>query len=348
MQVREKVDLQNLNTLAVPSSAEYFCEPESVEEINSAVGWAKTKGCALQILGGGSNVVLPDQISGLVIKPKLLGRELSKIVTKAGCEEAILRLGAGENWHEIVSWCLHNELYGLERLALIPGTVGAAPVQNIGAYGVELSQFVEQVEYFDYTTCQTVVLNAQQCSFAYRDSIFKHQLKGRALITHLSLRLSTDNSVITRLDFESLYPPLRDALSANHGLSPTELFEAVCAVRRSKLPAPEEIPNSGSFFKNPLVPMSAFKELIASYPEMPFYRVDGADEVKLAAGWLIEQAGWKGKGFDGAMVHDKQALVLTNPGRLPARHVLALANQVSRSIQEKFGIQLEVEPQLLK
>ncbi len=335
MRVVRDRDLQPLNTLAVPARAEYFCAAASADELLEALAFARARDLPLQVLGGGSNVVLAERLAGLTLQICLPG----KIVSDETEAAVTLRVAAGEDWHQLVVWCLQRGYYGLENLALIPGTVGAAPVQNIGAYGIEISRYVVQVEALHRADGARVVLSASECAFAYRDSVFKQRYRDQLVITHLILRLPRHSQV------EVSYPALRDALQGEP--TPARIFDTVCRIRRSKLPDPVETPNCGSFFKNPLVPLTQYEALQRAYPTLPSYPTDRPDLRKLAAAWLIDQAGWKGAERNGAGVHSQQALVLTNPGRKSAGAVLELATDIQQSVRAQFGVTLELEPQLL-
>ncbi|HJE29728.1 MAG TPA: UDP-N-acetylmuramate dehydrogenase, partial [Pseudomonas nitrititolerans] len=248
---------------------------------------------------------------------------------------------AGENWHQLVNWSLDHGFHGLENLSLIPGTLGAAPMQNIGAYGVELCDVFDSLDALDRTTGEVCRFDRETCRFAYRDSLFKQQA-GRFVILRVRLRLSTQP--VPRLD----YAPLAAAWAAT-GLSRPDsrvISQLVCQIRRSKLPDPAQLGNAGSFFKNPLLQADQAAALLATWPAVPHYpQTDGS--VKLAAGWLIEQAGWKGHCRDRVGVHREQALVLVNLGGARGADVMALAGDIQRDVQAKFGVQLEMEPQLV-
>lgn len=338
MNIQQDFELQSFNTLAVPAKAEFFCRVSSTEELCHALRWAQEQQRQVHLLGGGSNVVLSQFIPGLVIRMDIRGRQILS-QTHA---EVVVKIGAGEDWHQLVEWTLANGFFGLENLALIPGTVGAAPVQNIGAYGVEISRFVERVEGLMIPDADPVAFTAAECEFAYRDSAFKSHLRSRVAITAVVLRLSLQPQP------QIFYPALQDALRGETA-TPEKIFSAVCHIRRSKLPDPAVIPNCGSFFKNPVVPWDLYLSLVKQYPSMPSYDAhSGAEPVrKLAAAWLIDQAGWKGKAEKGVKVHEHQALVLTNPAKLSANVVLELAAKIRVEVQQKFGVSLEMEPQLI-
>ncbi len=330
-------DLQSANTLAVPSIARQWVKVTCSNEIVDVLEEADCRQCPLTILGGGSNVVLPGRIEGLVMRPELMGRT----IRARTADTAIVEVGAGEDWHSFVAWSLEHQLYGLENLALIPGTAGAAPVQNIGAYGVELSEFIEAVEVIHRGDGHREVLTQAACEFGYRDSVFKNRLRDQCVIVAVVLKLRTEPLV--NLD----YPVLRQAIGAKSIILPQDVFEAVCKLRRARLPDPREIPNAGSFFKNPVIPVEQSASLRARYPGLVTFPAAAAGQDKLAAAWLIDQAGWKGASRYGVRVHDKQALVLTNPGRQSGDDVLALARDIREDIAGRFDLLLEQEPQLL-
>jgi UDP-N-acetylmuramate dehydrogenase len=299
------------------------------------------------VLGGGSNIVLTGDVKPLVLKVEIKGMRLVEETDKAWVVEA----AAGEKWHDLVAWTLDNGWPGLENMALIPGTVGASPVQNIGAYGVELQDRFHSLDAIDLTTGKTFSLDAAQCAFGYRDSVFKHEsrgpnglgLAGKALITRVRFELRKDwKPVLGYLDLERKM--------AETGISqPTaqQIFEWVCAIRRAKLPDPAVIGNAGSFFKNPTVTQDQCDDIIAREPKVVHYLLDDG-RIKLAAGWLIDACGWKGKTVGNAGVYDKQALVLVNVGGTEhpctGGEVMTLAKAIQTSVYERFGIRLEPEP----
>jgi UDP-N-acetylmuramate dehydrogenase len=292
------------------------------------------------VLGGGSNIVLTGDVKPLVLKVEIAGRRLVQDTPKATVVEA----GAGENWHEFVRWTLAQGYPGLENMALIPGTVGASPVQNVGAYGVELQDRFESLDAIDLHTGKTFTLNAAQCGFGYRDSVFKHAsqplgLAGRALITRVRFALPKPWRPV--LGYADL-----DKKIAHTGVTqptPQQIFDWVCEIRRAKLPDPAQLGNAGSFFKNPTVSPEQCEDIIAREPKIVHYHLaDGS--IKLAAGWLIEACGWKGKMVGQAGVYDRQALVLVNHGGATGGEVMTLAGAIQTSVYERFGIRLEPEP----
>lgn len=331
--IRENVELEALNSLHVEAVARFYVEVASADELATALVWADSHGHEVLILGGGSNLVFAGNFSGLVVRVAILGRHWEQIEEGS----ATLVLGAGENWHEAVVYAARAGYRGIENLALIPGTAGAAPVQNIGAYGVELCDTLQSVSALDRTTGKQVTLAAAECRFAYRDSLFK-QSPGRYVITEIRLRLSrTRPLVLGYRDLEEYLGPV-DA----DRIEPMAVAEAVMAIRRRKLPDPEILPNAGSFFKNPVVDTAQFEVLKARYPDIAAY--PQAEGVKLAAAWLIDQSGWKGYRNARVGVHNRQALVLINHSGGTGRDILALAETIRGSVQERFGVTLEMEP----
>lgn len=329
--------LQAHNTLAVPSVAEQWVEVASQQALQDVLEQVDRQQCALTVLGGGSNVVLPDRVEGLVVKPRIMGKD----IVQRSADAAIVKIGAGEDWPSFVSWSLEQRLYGLENLALIPGTVGAAPVQNIGAYGVELAELVDNVEVIYRRDGRREVLSAAACEFGYRDSVFKTRLRDQCVIVSVSLRLFLEPRI------NLTYPVLQQKLSGRRVVSPRDVFAAICTIRRERLPDPQVLPNAGSFFKNPYIAHEQCQDLLSRYPGLVVFPAPVAGHSKLAAAWLIEQAGWKGVSRYDIQVHDRQALVLTNPRRRPGSNVIALAEAIREDILERFGVLLEQEPQRL-
>ncbi len=331
------VGLQKHNTFGISEMAERLVWVESDQALRLALDRATRECWDVTLLGGGSNIVLSGTVHGLVIGMRSRGR---RIVSR-GPEHVIIEAEAGENWHALVGWSLDHGLSGLENLALIPGTAGAAPVQNIGAYGVELRDVFEAVQVLDRRRGEVRWLQEQDCAFAYRHSIFKAE-QGRYVILRLRLRLST------RPQLNVEYGPLSAAWQAT-GLQRADsrvVAELVCNIRRSKLPDPAVIGNAGSFFKNPLVSASQAADLAQRWPGLPCYpQPDGRH--KVAAGWLIEQAGWKGYRQGNVGVHAQQALVLVNHGSARGEEIVALAQAIQGDVLDKFGVELEMEPQLI-
>lgn len=332
-----EVNLQNYNTLAVPARARYFVSLTDSDQLPEALAFAREHDLPLLVLGGGSNIVLREDFPGLVLHLNWRGREL----IHSDDEFYWLKVAAGENWHQLVLYCLEQGYWGMENLALIPGSVGAAPIQNIGAYGVELKDLFAELEAWEIQSGKSVVFDTRACEFGYRDSVFKNSLRDRYIITSVTFKLRRQSKVVLS------YPALKAALPDRpvEDIGPRELAEAVCRLRQEKLPDPAQTPNAGSFFKNPIVETRQFQRLQQDYPELVSYPVDDR-RVKLAAAWLIDQAGWKGVTQGPVAVHSEQALVLTNPGRAMGSEVLALAERIQQSVKEKFGVQLEPEPRI--
>ncbi|NIC37347.1 UDP-N-acetylmuramate dehydrogenase [Halomonas desiderata] len=330
--VRHDHDLTRSNTLGLPCRAERFAAPGTVGQLRRLLQRAAAQGWPVTLLGGGSNLILPQRLSGLVIQPALkhwwLERQGSAVR---------LHVGAGVEWHPLVMALAARGLWGTENLALIPGHCGAAPIQNIGAYGVELCELVEAVHVVFVEDGRRALLTVEECAFGYRDSIFKGELEGRVVITGLTLRLGRDAA--PRLSYGDL------AQRVGPGPTPLEVAEAVCAIRREKLPDPAELGNAGSFFKNPIVEREVAERMLAAWPDMPrFELADG--QVKLAAGWLIDRCGLKGWCSGHFGVHERQALVLVHFGNGNAEELLAFADAVAERVRERFGVVLEREPRL--
>jgi UDP-N-acetylmuramate dehydrogenase len=332
-ELQENVGLKKLNTLSVSATARYYMDVASLNDLRRALAWAQDNGYKTLVLGSGSNLVFAGDFDGLVIRMQIAARSWEQ-VDETG---ATLVLGAGENWHDAVLYAAGAGYRGIENLALIPGTAGAAPVQNIGAYGVELCDTLISVTALDRDSNELVCLDNTQCGFAYRDSLFKRS-PGRYIITGIKLRLSRTKPL--QLGYRDLEDYLGDAVSPE--LDALTVAEAVMAIRRRKLPDPEMIPNAGSFFKNPVVSADKHSQLQAAHPDVVGYPQNGT--VKLAAAWLIDQSGWKGYRNALVGVHNRQALVLINHSGGAGSDVLKLASEIRQSVQERFGVNLEMEP----
>jgi UDP-N-acetylmuramate dehydrogenase len=343
MFVEQNVPLQPHNSFGIVAKARVLVRVRGEADVRELLVHPDLGSIPKFVLGGGSNVVLTGDVKPLVLKVEITGRRL----VDDGPRATILEAGAGENWHEFVAWALDQGYPGLENLALIPGTVGASPVQNIGAYGVELQDRFESLDAIDLLTGKTFTLDAAQCAFGYRDSVFKHVaakegdfgLAGRALILRVRFRLPKPwKSVLGYVDLQ------RKMLETGIGApSARQIYDWVCAIRTAKLPDPRVIGNAGSFFKNPTVTPEQCLDIIAREPNIVHYPMaDGS--VKLAAGWLIDACGWKGKSVGNAGVYEKQALVLVNRGGATGGEVVTLARAIQTSVYERFGIRLEPEP----
>jgi UDP-N-acetylmuramate dehydrogenase len=337
VRIRCAESLQDRNTLALPAAATALGNVESLQDLHQGLEWAASRHLPVIPLGEGSNVVFAGDLSGLALGLANRGIELLDSTT----DGVVLRIAAGENWHALVSWCCAQGYHGLENLALIPGTVGAAPIQNIGAYGVELSSLLRKVHAVEIDSARSLVLDAEACEFAYRDSVFKGRLRDRVVITAVELALSRIPEVNTT--YPSLAAYLHDRGIAEP--SPRQVLSAVTAIRRARLPDPQVEPNAGSFFKNPVVTAEQAGSLAQTFPGLPLYP-QGAARAKLPAAWLIESCGWKGHRQGGVGVHPEHALVLVHYGDATGAELLALAERITESVAERFEIHLEVEPRI--
>lgn len=334
MNIQEYISLKSYNTFGLEATARYFVEVSTVEMLKEILQNPDFKHLDKLFLGGGSNLLLTKNYEGLVIKIALKGVE--KVFED---ENAIhIKAGAGEVWHQFVMFCVENHYAGIENLSLIPGTVGAAPMQNIGAYGVEIKDVFHELQALNLETFEIETFNLIACQFGYRESVFKHSLKGKYVIISVTFHL---NKVPT---FKTAYGDIQKTLAEMNvtELSIKAVSDAVILIRRSKLPDPAEIGNSGSFFKNPEIPLSQYKTLIESFPTLPSYPINETT-VKVPAGWLIEQAGWKGFRDGQIGVHARQALVLVNYGGGNGNEIKKLAEKVQQSVLDKFGIKLSPE-----
>jgi UDP-N-acetylmuramate dehydrogenase len=334
MQIQENVSLRPYNTFGFDAKARHFVSITSTSQLQKLLldpHWAPLP---KWILGGGSNVLLTRNVDALVLRMEIKGIEQ----VREDDHHLWLRVGAGENWHQFVQHCVENGYAGVENLSLIPGTVGAAPMQNIGAYGVEIKDVFEELEAVHVATAELRTFDAAACAFGYRESVFKRGLKDKYIITCVTFRLSKQPN------YHLSYGDIQKTLEELHGGVPSlrAISEAVTRIRQSKLPDPNEIGNAGSFFKNPEIPKTQFDALKEQHPTLPGYPV-GEEVVKVPAGWLIEQAGWKGHRAGAVGVHDRQALVLVHYGGGSGSQVRELAQQVQASVEEKFGIRLTPE-----
>ena len=340
MLVEKNVPLEACNTFHIVARAHTLVRVRSLLDLQALLAnpdWAETPKF---VLGGGSNIVLTGDVKPMVLKVEIMGRRLVRETARTW----VLEAGAGENWHEFIAWSLAQGYPGLENMALIPGTVGASPVQNVGAYGVELQDRFESLDAVDLQTGQLFTLNAAQCGFGYRDSVFKHASKplglaGRALITAVRFALPKPwKAVLGYTDLEK-----KRVQSGINNPSAQQIFDWVCDIRRAKLPDPALIGNAGSFFKNPTVSAEQCQDIIGREPKIVHYLLaDGS--AKLAAGWLIDACGWRGKSVGNAGVYEKQPLVLVNRGGATGGEVMTLARAIQTSVYERFGIMLEPEP----
>ena len=340
--VQRNISLQSLNTLAVPSCAERFTVLEKAADLPQLLEQARQSDWTVHVLGEGSNVLLAEQLDGLLIQQRCRGIS----VVEEDAQTVVVAVAAGENWHQFVHWCLQQGYYGLENLALIPGTVGAAPIQIFGAYGVEVGGFLRSVQARELATGEHRLLSRRDCEFDYRNSVFKGALRDQLIIEVVQFRLSKVAQAVYA------YPSLAQWLEQQNITAPTpeQVFDAVVSVRCSRLPDPAQTPNAGSFFKNPRVDATTLQQLLNSYPQLPHYRDESSaappDSYKLAAAWLIEYCGFKqrGGGDSAVHVHPQHALVLINPQRRPAQEILDLAGEIAAAVEAEFGLQLEQEP----
>ncbi|MCA8829909.1 UDP-N-acetylmuramate dehydrogenase [Hymenobacter pini] len=337
-QLDQAVSLRPYNTFGLDVKARLFARFTSVEELRALLALPEVQQAEKLILGGGSNLLFTQDFDGVVLKNEIRGLEV------AGQDEdsALVRAGAGELWHDLVQFTLDQELNGIENLSLIPGTVGAAPLQNIGAYGAELKDTFDHLEALELATGQVRTFSASECGFGYRESVFKGPLKNQYVVTGLVLRLHRRPQ--PNVSYGAIQTTLED-MGIGGEPTPRQVSEAVMHIRRSKLPDPTQIGNAGSFFKNPEVSQAKFDELRAQHPGIPGYPVPGG--VKVPAGWLIEQCGWKGLRRGPHGVHDKQALVLVNHGGAQGHDIRELAYDIIASVREKFGIELHPEVNIL-
>lgn len=331
--IRENASLLPYNTFGIDAKARFMVKVNSVDELRAIITDERVRSLPRLIIGGGSNVLLTKDFEGLVILNSIKGID----VISENEDEVVLEVGAGEVWHELVMHCVNKDWGGIENLSLIPGSVGAAPMQNIGAYGVEIKDVFVQLSALNLSTLQLENFSNEECQFGYRESVFKRELKGQHMITSIHLRLSKNPSVNTS------YGAIEAELKAEGISTPTikDVSAAVIKIRQSKLPDPAELGNAGSFFKNPIIDRSTFEVIKARHPEVPNYSAPNG--IKLAAGWLVEQCGWKGKRVGNCGSHAKQALVIVNYGGSTGSEIFDLSEQIMKSVKSEFGIQLERE-----
>jgi UDP-N-acetylmuramate dehydrogenase len=339
IRIEENISLRPYNTFGIEAKARHFCRISSEDQLIELINTQVYKYVPHLVLGGGSNVLFTKDYAGLVIKADLKGIHIEEETD----ETVVLNVKSGEVWHELVMYCVQRQWGGIENLSLIPGTVGAAPIQNIGAYGVEIKEVIQQVDGIDLITGEHKSFNNDECSFGYRESIFKYQLKENIFISSVTLSLTKKNH-----RFNTSYGAITDTLKAMNITQPTlkSISDAVIQIRRSKLPDPLVIGNAGSFFKNPTITLNHFENLKKQYPQIPGYHSVN-QEVKVPAGWLIEQCNWKGKRINNIGVHTQQALVLVNYGNGKGEEIFELAMQIVSSVKEKFNITLTPEVNLI-
>ena len=337
LSIQENVSLKPYNSFGFDVSARYFATLTAAEQVPEILQFVREQGLELLVIGGGSNLILQDCINGLVLVNHIPGRE----VVKVSEDSVLIQVGAGEDWHSFVRWSLGQGYFGLENLSLIPGTVGAAPMQNIGAYGVELKDRMHSLEAFDCEAGKVVSFTRAECDFGYRDSRFKSAEPGRYLIVNVTFELGLSFDPVLHYGGISAEMERRGITE----LDALGLSDLICEVRSAKLPQPDQIGNAGSFFKNPVITDAQAAQIKVRYPGLVCFP-DQPGYTKLAAGWLIDQLGWKGKRQGGAGVYEKQALVLVNHGLASAADVLELADKIQVDVAETFGVQLEIEPRI--
>jgi len=343
MKVQQSTSLLPYNTFGIDAKAQFFASFSNIEELKTLLEYKKhqsslNKTLPLMILGGGSNILLTNDVEGLVLKNELKGIEL----LNEDNDHYYVKAAAGEIWHNLVEYCIANNYVGLENLSLIPGNVGASPMQNIGAYGVELKDVFYELEAYNINEGSIDKFSIDDCKFGYRESVFKNELKGKYIILNVTYKLKKHPV------FNTSYGAINIELERMGAKEVTikNISQAVINIRTSKLPNPKEIGNAGSFFKNPQVSKETWQAILESYPNVVAYKVDEL-HYKLAAGWLIEQCGWKGFRKGDAGCHAKQALVLVNYGKAKGEEILDLSTEIIQSVKEKFGVELEREVNII-
>jgi UDP-N-acetylmuramate dehydrogenase len=335
MHIQENKSLKNYNTFGIDVKAKQFIEITSLEDLKELLSFKKD----FFILSGGSNLLLTKDLEKLVVHLNLKGIE----ILREAEDDIFVKAQAGENWHEFVLWCLEQDFGGIENMSLIPGNVGTSPIQNIGAYGVELKDSMYELEALEIVTGHVKIFKNADCNFGYRNSVFKNELKGKYIITNVTFKLTKN-----RHQLNSSYGAIQSELEQNNIENPTiiDISNAVIAIRQSKLPDPKELGNSGSFFKNPVILKHQFLQLQHKFPEVPHYIISET-EVKVPAGWLVEQCDFKGKRFGDAGVHKNQALVLVNYGNATGQEIFELSKKIQLTVLEKFDVQLEAEVNII-
>jgi UDP-N-acetylmuramate dehydrogenase len=335
-EIKENISLKNYNTFGIDVQCRYFTTCFTVEDIVSFFKTPRIQELRFMLLGGGSNVLFTQDFKGYILQPLIKGIE----VVREDQNEVLVKAGAGENWDEFVEYCVEKKWGGIENLSLIPGNVGTCPIQNIGAYGVEVKDVITEVDTIEIETLEEKHFLNKECNFGYRDSVFKNKLKGKQIITHVTFCLKKHPA------FKIEYGSIKDELQHFDQVNLKTIRQAVIHIRDSKLPKPEELGNSGSFFKNPVISNTHFQSLRKKYQEIPGFDLEDGS-VKVPAGWLIEKAGWKGRRIGDAGVHEKQALVLINYGNATGKEIVQLAQNIQQSINKLFDIKLEMEVNLV-
>ncbi len=329
MKIQENISLKPYNTFGIDVHAKRFVTVHSLQELKKIVATEKE----LFLISGGSNMLLTKDIEALAVNLNLKGI----IVNDTEKDSVFVTAEAGENWHDFVIWCISQNYGGLENLSLIPGNVGTSPIQNIGAYGVEIKDTFHQLEALEIETGKLRVFNNKECNFGYRNSVFKNELKGKYIITSVTFKLTKNKH-----NFNISYGAIKDGLNDIENPTLKEISDTIIAIRERKLPDPKVIGNSGSFFKNPVITSNAFEKLQQKHPNAPHYIVS-EQEIKVPAGWLIEQCGFKGQRFGATGVHENQALVLVNYGNATGEEIYSLAQKIQQKVKNAFAISLEIE-----
>ncbi|MET2984184.1 UDP-N-acetylmuramate dehydrogenase [Aureibaculum conchae] len=335
MHIQNNISLKPYNTFGIDVNAKQFIAITSIDELKQLLKQQKD----FFVLGGGSNILLTKDIEKLVVHIAFKGIE----IVEENDNHVIVKAAAGENWHQFVLWCINNDFGGVENMSLIPGNVGTAPIQNIGAYGVELKDTCISVEAVEIATGNTKTFSNTECEFGYRNSVFKNEWKGKYIITNVFFRLTKNKHILN-----SSYGAIQSELEKNGITTPTlkNISDAVITIRQSKLPDPAILGNSGSFFKNPVISSSEFKELQEKFTNAPHYKVSET-EIKVPAGWLVEQCGFKGKRIGNTGSHKNQALVLVNYGNATGKEVYELSKLIQKTVLAKFGIAIEAEVNII-
>jgi UDP-N-acetylmuramate dehydrogenase len=338
LQIEKNINLAPYTTLKIGQPAEFFAVIKSLEDLREAINWAKENKKAICVLGGGSNLLITQKIKGLVLKNEIRGTE----IIDEQPDYVLVEAKSGESWTKFVNYTVGRDLYGLENLFLIYGTVGAAPIQNIGAYGVELKDYFYHLKAIDLKTGHEKIFALNDCQFGYRDSIFKNRLKGKYFIYSVTVKLNRQP------DFKLDYGSIREELLKKGITNPylRDVVKVITEIRNNKLPNPGILPNAGSYFKNTEISERKFKNLLKKFPNVPNFPA-GKGRVKIPTGWLIEQAGFKGKQIGPVSMYEKQALILVNHGGAEAKHVLALVKKVKAAVKKKFGLEINEEVNII-
>lgn len=331
-EIKENISLKNYNSFGLDVKTHFFVECFSIQDIIDFLNIHQDKDLPLMILGGGSNILFSKDFEGYVLRPSIKGID----IVEENEKDVVVRVGAGEDWDEFVNYCVERGWGGIENLSLIPGNIGTCPIQNIGAYGVEVKDVITKVEALDIESLSLISYANSECNFGYRDSVFKTTLKGKQIVTHVTFKLKKQP------EFKLDYGNLVNELKRFEKIDLKSIRQAVIDIRESKLPDPEDVGNAGSFFKNPIIGKESFEKIKIEYPNIPNYDL-GNDLVKIPAGWLIEKAGYKGRRDGNTGVHEQQALVLVNYGNATGEEILHLARNIQQTILILFGIMLEME-----